>query len=372
MARLVILLWFIISSMIVHATDDCAGDDLSINGECRPQTLDALDPGWNKVEPGGETICAHGSPYAYWVRPGRSNDLLIYFEGGGGCWNEETCRDTGRKFNGFYDNSVTDQDSPERSQGILNLSHPENPFADYTTLFIPVCTGDVHWGDNVMAYSEDVVMHFNGFVNASAALNWAYSAVPAPNSIFVTGCSAGSPGSIIHAPYIIEQYPNAQLTQIGDSLTLLFDRPVDLQTDWHAHDNFAQWIPDLAEMEPREWIMAKLYIATAAYYPNTTFGQFNSVRDRVQVFYTWPDGSGDPYAWTELLDNHLTTIESQVENYVSFTSGGDVHCITPRNDFYRYAIDGVKLRDWFADLANGEPVESLHCEDCEEPERASN
>jgi hypothetical protein len=247
---------------------------------------------------------------------------------------------------------------------MLDMNNAENPFKDYTTLYVPVCTGDIHWGDNVHTYDEEVTINFKGFVNASTALEWAYENVPDPDSVFVTGCSAGSTGSIMHTPYIIEQYPDTPVYQFGDSLSLLFTEPVDLQSDWHAHDNFSAWIPELAEMPPTEWTMARHYIATANYYSDYTFSQFNTVRDEVQVFFTFPDGSGDADDWTTLLEAHLADIQANAPNYRSYTAGGELHCITPRNSFYTYAIDGVRLRDWVADIANGQDVESLHCADC--------
>ncbi|MEP7291463.1 MAG: pectin acetylesterase-family hydrolase [Chloroflexota bacterium] len=326
---------------------------------------------WQKIEPGGDTVCAHGTPYAFWTHEGISNNLLVYFEGGGGCWNADTCRDTGAEFNGFYDSRIGSADAPYLRGGMLDLSRAENPFHDYSIVYVPSCTGDVHWGDNVYTYEDaeegDVTIHFNGFVNAQAALAWAYQHIPAPESVFVSGCSAGSVGSIVHAPYIIEHYAgiNAAIPvyQLGDSLSLLFTRPVNLQTDWHAHDNFPQWIPELASMQPLDWTMAKYYQAIASYYPDDTFSQFNSIQDSVQVFYTFPDDDGDGADWENLLEAHLAIITAP--NYHALTAGGTLHCLTPRPQFYTYAIDGVPVRDWVEDLASGRAVESLHCRNCE-------
>ncbi|NOG64647.1 MAG: pectinesterase [Chloroflexi bacterium] len=358
----------VLPSTSTTTAQGCPDGQMRVNGVCGDASLISLTSGWNKIEPGGETACAHDTPYAYWVRPGLSNDLLVYFQGGGGCWDADTCRDTGEEFNGFYDSAITDQDDPKWSQGMLDFDHPENPFAGYTVVYIPVCTGDIHWGDNIHTYEDaeegDVTIHFKGYVNAAAALDWAYTNIAAPDSVFVTGCSAGSAGSIYHTPYIIEHYPNTPVYQLGDSLSLLFTGAVDLQTDWHSHDHFPSWIPALADMQPNEWTMAKHYIAVANHYPMYTFAQFNSIRDRVQVFYTYPNGGGDAEDWSALLDTHLAEIEANAPNYRAFTPGGTLHCVTPRDAFYDYAINGIRFRDWVADLASGKPVESLHCDDC--------
>src|SRR5919204_3266630 len=46
----------------------------------RPPVIGA-GPGWNKLEPGGDTTCARGTPYAFWAHRGSTNKLLVFFEG---------------------------------------------------------------------------------------------------------------------------------------------------------------------------------------------------------------------------------------------------------------------------------------------------
>lgn len=109
--------------------------------------------------------------------------------------------------------------------------------------------------------------------------------------------------------------------------------------------------------------------AIANYYPDYTFSQFNTVRDEVQVFFTYPDGSGSAEDWAKLLDAHLAVLKSDAPNYRAFTPGGDLHCVTPRAEFYTYAIDGVRFRDWVTDMAAGKDVPTLYCTECAEAEQ---
>src|SRR5262245_41327527 len=113
------------STSIAYAQAACPAGDMTVNGACGDGSLMSRSPGGNKIEPGGETMCAHGTPYAYWVRPGTRDDLLVYFEGGGGCWNADTCRDTGEEFNGFYDSRITANDNPAYRGGVLDMDNPE-------------------------------------------------------------------------------------------------------------------------------------------------------------------------------------------------------------------------------------------------------
>ena len=110
-----------------------------------------LDVGWTKIEPGGETRCAHDTEFAFWARPGTTNKLLVYFQGGGGCWNWETCQPG----SGMYDQSVTDRDSPGPRGGILDFSKADNPFSEYNVVYVPSCTGDIYLGSNVETYEQE-------------------------------------------------------------------------------------------------------------------------------------------------------------------------------------------------------------------------
>src|SRR5688572_28729298 len=109
------------------------------------ESLPEMQPGWEQIDPGGETVCADGSPFSFFVHPGTSERLTVYFEGGGACWNEVMC-DFGGIFDGsglnVYANQVIDYQTRD-GQGMFDFENPENPFQDDTIVYIPYCTGDV-------------------------------------------------------------------------------------------------------------------------------------------------------------------------------------------------------------------------------------
>lgn len=140
--------------------------------------LSDLPQDWTKIEPAGDTRCAHNTPYAFWVRPGISNKVFVYFQGGGGCYSAETCG-----LSGSYKDTVTDNDNPDYSAGgVFDLNNPENPFQDYTMVFVPYCTGDVHSGNRVETYvtnsGNTFDIYHRGYVNANTALDWIYRISP--------------------------------------------------------------------------------------------------------------------------------------------------------------------------------------------------
>ena len=322
-----------------------------------------LEEGWTKIEPGADTRCAHDTPFSFWVRPGTVNKLLVYFQGGGGCWDGETCQ----VGSNFYDSSVGANDSPERRGGILDFDNPENPFADYHAVYVPSCTGDVYLGSNIQTYEtddgEDIEIYHYGFVNLNAALDWAFANVLSPESVFVTGCSAGSVGSIRAAPHLIHHYSDAEVIQLGDSLGFVFDEPTATDSIYGSHRSLPDWILAFADFDPEAFTMADFYNTVAATYPSYRFAQYNTEGDNVQLRYHL--ASGDPAdTFPAAIANAISRIHAVSPNFRSYTADGDIHCIMPGNLFYTRQVNDVRFRDWVADLAAGNEVENVQCESC--------
>jgi hypothetical protein len=188
-----------------------------------------------------------------------------------------------------------------------------------------------------------------------------------PESMFVAGCSAGSVGSIVLAPYLINHYPGSKVYQLGDSEAFVFDHSVELQTDWHAHDNFPSWIPEIARIKPGEFTTARFYAAIAGFYPDHAFSQYNTAHDSVQQRYYFAAArTPTPGPWEDALEASLDEIHAAASNFHSYTDAGSGHCITPHGGFYTSQVDGVRFRDWVNDLANGKQVENVHCTNCGE------
>ena len=65
-----------------------------------------------------------------------SKRVMIYLEGGGACFDSQTC--------GANPDSVGSQ-NPGAS-GVFDRTRSENPVADWNYVYVPYCTGDVHMG----------------------------------------------------------------------------------------------------------------------------------------------------------------------------------------------------------------------------------
>jgi hypothetical protein len=323
-----------------------------------------LAASWTKIEPGGETICSRGTPFAYFVHRGTVNRLVVYFQGGGACWNDTTC-----SLGGIFKETADDRDNPAQAgEGILDLDNPENPFKDWSFVFIPYCTADIHWGNSAQTYTsggQDLVIQHKGFVNFSAVLDWIQANLEKPEKIFVSGCSAGSYGSIMGAPHIQKLYPDVPIYQLGDAGAGVStdDFLQNSYPNWNTSDSRPTWIPAPNGSWEEVSSLADLYIAVANYYPNDRWAQYNAAHDQIQtLFYSAMDGADD---WNKLMLASIQEIQDSAPNFHSYIAPGAIHCITSDDIFYTREVNGVRFRDWVEAMVNDEAWDDVMCTDCE-------
>ncbi|MBL8514921.1 MAG: hypothetical protein JNJ55_13095, partial [Betaproteobacteria bacterium] len=133
--------------------------------------------GWQRVDGGPATGCALGTPYHFYFRAANTTKLAIHFQGGGACWNSNTCNVGARR---WFDHSVDDRDDPTAKSGVLDVHRADNPFKDYSILFVPYCTADVHMGRRDATYTlqqpgggkSKLNVRHNGANNVNDALAW--------------------------------------------------------------------------------------------------------------------------------------------------------------------------------------------------------
>lgn len=321
---------------------------------------------WTKVEPGGETACSRGTPFWFWAKGGATNKLLVYFLGGGACWSADTCSVE----HPFFNDDI--RYSPENLGGVFETQNPENPFADWNILYIPYCTGDTHWGNNVYTYKDDdssneVTVYHKGFVNSMSAVQWAFDAFENPETVFLMGDSAGAYGSIMFAPYLMDHYKESRFVQLGDSGAGV-SNPSFRKTAAHAWNAVPSVSPllkdyfDEANESPESVTIPLLYEAVASRFPAHRFAQFNTVQDKTQKFFYRSIGGFD--SWQDRMEENIAFIDDRLSNFNYFTGWGEMHVATIRDVFYTYQVNGVRLRDWVDDLARGVDVDNVHCTDC--------
>lgn len=166
------------------------------------------DYDWERVELPG-AVCGNGSQYKFFVHDTGSPNVLFFFEGGGACWDYDTCSGRAGMLGAANPNGIVDdymdQFTATYVSPIVNGADPglplrsrtELPTSGWNVVYLPYCTGDVHIGNNVKVYEDQtgaeppLTWHHNGYENTRAAAEYAADRFPNVNKLLVTGFSAG-------------------------------------------------------------------------------------------------------------------------------------------------------------------------------------
>ena len=189
---------------------------------------------WTKIEPPGAT-CSDGSPYKLFVDlSDSSNDVVIFFEGGGACWDYASCSGEGARtaanLNGLPDehaDALATLSGVDIEAGIvyplLNASPTVSPVADWNKVFVPYCTGDIYSGSTTVTYEdpdgigEDFEFQHVGHQNVLAAIEALSPMLPALDRMLVSGCSAGGAGATTNYAFIREGLNPSRGYLVADS-----------------------------------------------------------------------------------------------------------------------------------------------------------
>lgn len=318
---------------------------------------------WIEISPGGNTICSRGTPYSFYVRGGDPAKVIVDFQGGGACWDELTCAFADSLFNdrvsgieafeGFINGG---------SEGTIFSTAADNPFRDWTIVHVPYCTGDIHWGNAVVEYDADTTIEHRGFINARAATEWVEHNRAAPENIFVTGCSAGAYGAIVHSAFIADHFTDANISVLADSGAGIITESflLDSLPNWNAQSNLPSFVPGL-DVPLADLSITDVWANIANTFPQHRFAQTAAAFDADQTFFFTAMG-GDRHAWNPLFRDSLDEIAERAPNFRSFVPPGSMHCGLIYPFYATREVSGVKLADWTEQLALGETApESVGC-----------
>ena len=123
---------------------------------------------------------------------------------------------------GVYKAELLPGDGPAPMTGLLDRTNPQNPVRDWSMLFVPYCTGDVHSGSNTARYTfpnsgKPFMIEHRGWDNMQVILLWMRTHVPQPAQLLVSGSSAGAYGAGTHFASLRTLYPDAHAVFLGDS-----------------------------------------------------------------------------------------------------------------------------------------------------------
>ncbi len=187
--------------------------------------------GWVEVVSGGDCQCSDGSAFSFWAREADPAKVVVFLQGGGACFSAETCDPA----NGLYRTAVTGGPNPE---GVFDFENPRNPFADYSAVYIPYCTGDVHIGNATTEYADGLTIQHKGYANGTAALDHVAATFSDATDVVVLGESAGSIAAPLYAALVADRLPEADITVVADGSGSYPDDPAlnEIFAAWGAGD----------------------------------------------------------------------------------------------------------------------------------------
>src|SRR5690554_99228 len=277
---------------------------------------------WYYVEAEGAR-CADGSPVGVGVNAGPSTgDLVVYFNGGGACWDAlscgilETAANTDRRYSS---EQLGKEVLPLVEAGVLGRDTQVNPLGEANFLFVPYCTGDLHAGTNTIRYPGlglEGPVHHQGRRNVELFIKRARKFFPEVKRVWLLGVSAGGYGATLNFELFKESFPNAEVHAFADAspwLTLDDDRWESWRTNW------ALSLPAACEgcVENSELIPSRL----ARAYPESRFALSVFSHDAVISTYF----GAVPTTFAELLETHLNEYYQEHPNMRVFVAEGGDH-----------------------------------------------
>lgn len=342
------------------------------NGDVSDVVVDCVDAlnlpplTWTWVPIEG-SMCGDGSPAGIGIEvgPGASPDVLVFLDAGGACWDYITCWYLHAAAWGPFGAAELQARVAAREGSVLDRSVLGNPFADYTFVFVPYCTGDVHSGATSMTYAPaSQPWRHNGRVNVSNAFEYLASELRAPAKVVVSGSSAGGFGSFHAFTKAKAAWPTAKSYLVDDSGPPLASIPSATVAAWYASWDLGTVVADVCG-EPCATdppTLAPVIPALAAAYPRDRFALLSSTQDEViRTFFTNPT-TFQPMA-PAVFEASLRELAAAIEDDSPETPPGETHAFLvsgtthPMLDrFGSFSSEGVTLLEWLRRQVEDDPA----------------
>jgi hypothetical protein len=296
------------------------------------------------------TTCDEGTPTGLGANLSESKDLLIYFNGGGACWDATTCLERPVSAHGPFTKTQFDALSARSlSNSILDRQLANNPFRDWNLFFIPYCTGDLHIGNADVVYttsSTSKTFHHKGRANTEAFLARIAATVPSPERVVVTGVSAGGFGAALNYDLVRSHFPDAEVFLIDDSGPLLKNNAISqqLRDAWAQAWNYTAVMDAIDPAVKNDF--SALYTVLSRKYPQDRMALLSSQQDQVIRQYVGLSGP----AFQSALQELQSTVIDPLPNTRSFVTAGQAHTLllNPASQ----SSQGVAFMDWLNQMMN--------------------
>ncbi len=347
--------------------DPVTGVDAGVDAGPNPLAITGLPTEqWTWVPIPG-AICRDGSATGIGVSLNPASDkLMIFLEGGGACWNVLTCAENPSTFGAIdFAGAFSGGGGTEGGQGIFNRSDPSNPVADWSMVYIPYCTGDVHGGDNDAGTVDGVgPQQFVGYVNVGLDLQHILPTFPNVTEVLLTGASAGGFGAMVNYDRVQAAFGSVPVELLDDSGPPMSSTyvPACLQTEWLTTWGYgATLLQDCGADCPdsTDYVLPYLKHIVGS-HADRAFGILDSDQDAI-ISYFYGFGIDDcselgaqmPAATYEagLLD--LRSEMSTYTNFGLYTWNSSQHTSLEGTVTFDDLDAGISLPVWTAEIVDG-------------------
>jgi len=310
---------------------------------------------WYDV-PVENAFSSDGSEWHGIFRKGTENKVVVYFFGGGVSITPETS-EGGKE---FYATTMLAQDFV--AQGGIGSNDDHNPFKDWSFIVIPYATGDFHAGTGI--YEGKKKVYHTGYNNYSAFIEKIKPYVGEPDTLLVTGFSAGGFATSLLADDVIDRFPSAgNVTVCVDSSLLLYDGWHDTAVDlWRTPSEISDRLTtnnivldSLTALYEKRGDSVKILFDCS--YRDDTLMQYQSYIDTGKMDKTKELGDN----FQQDLKEMVAALQENIPNvgiYIwSYREDADTHntqhTIISSNVFDKLGNDR-SVGEWMFDAVNGE------------------
>ena len=188
--------------------------------------------------------CGDGSSYAFWMRLAPEGNpaekVAVDLQGGGVCIFEQDCQGVQNGSPGLF----RADDDGQPGGGYMSDDPGNNPFANWTRVFLPYCTQDVHIGGGRQSIFPAQTVNRYGAINVRAALRYVRDVLwqelaateaegyrPDRLTVMFAGESAGAFGVQYNYHYLLDDLRWVHTTAVPDAgLALDNGEPVGVAT----------------------------------------------------------------------------------------------------------------------------------------------
>ncbi len=310
---------------------------------------------WTWVDfPGA--VCDDGTPTGIGVYlSSKSDKVLVFMNGGGACWDYQTCAVLNTSTHGPYGAAQFTSASAGGFVGtVLENGGAANPFNGWSMVLVPYCTGDVHAGDAVTTYTAEAgtkTMHHKGHANIMEYLARLSPTFAKAGQIAVTGSSAGGGGALFNYDSFRRYWPTTPMLMVDDSLPPFEGSgiPDALRNVWFQSWNLGPLLTPICGATCKD-DLSKIIPALAAKYPNDRMSLLSYTQDGVISSFLGITGT--------TFEASLASLTSEVigpqPNFKSFVVTGGSHTMlgAPATTF----TGGVQLSTWLTQEITGDAM----------------